>query len=149
MKRILSVCAAVALVGAAAQQAQDSAPRMERTSDVNVVLALLKGPVDLYGEQFGSVQFQRGILTRLQQKAITVRVLTNPASAPNMKPLKALGAQVNTLPSRFTGSMVIVQGKAVILVLKGGEFAVMRGVKEIGQIQGLVEQYWRVSKYSY
>lgn len=144
MKRLLTVYAAVALSGAAAQQA--AAPKMERTSDVNAVLALLKGPVDLYGDQFGSVQFQRGILTRLQTRAITVRVLTNPASAPNMKPLKALGAQVNTLPSRFTGSMVIVQGKAVILPLKGGSFAVMRGTAEIGQMQGLMEQYWRVSK---
>lgn len=75
---------------------------------------------------------QSGILTRLQQKAATVRVLTNPASAPNMKPLKALGAEVNTLPSRFTGRMVIVQGRAVILPFKGGGFAVMRGTVEIG-----------------
>lgn len=142
MKRCLTLCAAVALTSAVAQQP----PKMERTSDVSAVLALLKGPVDLYGDQFGSVQFQRGILSRLQTKAITVRVLTNPASAPNMKPLKVLGAKVNILPSRFTGSMVIVQGKAVILPLKEGGFAVMRGRAEIGQMQGLMEQYWRVSR---
>lgn len=144
MKRVLVASAAAAALVSAPVQAQP--PKMERTSDLGVVLALMKGRVDMYGDQFGSVPFQRGVLSLLQSGAITVRVLTSPASAPNMKPLKALGAKVNTLPSRFTGSMVIVQGKAVILPLKQGGFAVMRGPAEIGQMQGLMEQYWRVSK---
>lgn len=144
MKRVLVAAAAAAALVSAPVEAHT--PRMERTSDLGVVLALMKGQVDMYGDQFGNVPFQRGILSLLQSRAITVRVLTSPASAANMKPLKALGAKVNTLPSRFTGSMVIVQGRAVILPLGQGGFAVMRGPAEIGQMQGLMEQYWRVSR---
>ena len=137
------MCAvAVTLSVATAQQL----PKLERTTDTAAVLALLTGEVDLYGDQFGSVQFQRGILSALQSKAITVRVLTSPASAPNMRPLKSLGAKVNTLPSRFTGSLVIVQGRTVIMPLKQGGYAVMRSPAQTAQMQGLMEQYWQASK---
>ena len=140
MRRLLVLCALLAPLAAA-----QKVPAMERTTDTGAVLALMKGRVDLYGDQFGSVQFQRGILTLLQSKTITVRVLTTPKGAPNMRPLKALGAKVNTLPSQFTGSMVIVQGRAVILPLKQGGYAVMRGTTEVAQTQGLMEQYWQLS----
>ncbi|WP_103314171.1 hypothetical protein [Deinococcus koreensis] len=140
MKRLLVLCALLTPLAAAQQS-----PTMERTTDIDVVLALMKGRVDLYGDRFGSVQFQRGMLTLLHSKTITVRVLTTLKSAPNMKPLKALGAQVNTLPSSFTGSMVIVQGRAVILPLKHGGYAIMRGPTEAAQTQGLMELYWRYS----
>ncbi|GGO36811.1 hypothetical protein GCM10008949_41220 [Deinococcus humi] len=125
---------------AAAQQ-----PKFETTTDLNAVLGLMKGQVDLYGDRFGTVAFQRGILTLAQSKAITVRVLTNPASAPNMRPLKNVGARVFTLPSRFTGGMVIVRGKAVIIPTGNG-FNVLKTTTEVGRIQGLMEQYWTVAK---
>lgn len=125
---------------AAAQQ-----PKFETTTDLNAVLGLMKGQVDLYGDRFGTVAFQRGILNLTQSKAITVRVLTNPASAPNMRPLKNVGARVFTLPSRFTGGMVIVRGKAVIIPT-GNSFNVLKTANEVGQIQGLMEQYWAGAK---
>ena len=141
MKRLLTLAALLTPLAAA-----QKAPVIERTNDTNAVLALMKGRVDLYGDLFGNVQFQRGILALLQSKTITVRVLTTSKSAPNMRPLRALGAQVNTLPSQFTGSMVIVQGRAVILPMKQGGYAIMRGSNEAGQTQGLMEQYWQLSK---
>jgi hypothetical protein len=141
VKRLLAVAVLLAPLAAAQQ-----VPIMERTNDTNTVLALMKGRVDLYGDQFGSVQFQRGILTLLQSKIITVRVLTTSQSAPNMRPLKTLGAQVKTLPSQFTGSMVVVQGRAVILPMKQGGYAILRGSNEVMQTQGLMEQYWQLSK---
>ena len=140
MKRLLTLAALLTPLATA-----QKAPAMERTNDLNAVLGLMKGRVDLYGDLFGSVQFQRGILALLQNKTITVRVLTTSKSAPNMRPLRALGAQVNTLPSQFTGSMVIVQGRAVILPMKQGGYAIMRGSIEAGQTQGLMEQYWQLS----
>ncbi|MBB6017058.1 hypothetical protein ACFP9V_22620 [Deinococcus radiopugnans] len=120
-------------------------PKFETTTDLNAVLGLMKGQVDLYGDRFGTVAFERGILTLVQSKAIIVRVLTNPASAPNMRPLKNVGARVFTLPSRFTGGMVIVRGKAVIIPTGNG-FNVLKTATEVGQIQGLMEQYWAGAK---
>ncbi len=140
MKRSGAVLFFVLAVTAAAQQ-----PKFETTTDMNAVLSLMKGQVDLYGDKFGTVDFQRAILTLAQSKAITVRVLTNPASAPNMRPLKNVGAKVFTLPSRFTGGMLIVRGKAVIIPTRNG-FNVLKTANEVGQIQGLMEQYWTGAK---
>lgn len=140
MKRSGAVLFFVLAATAAAQQ-----PKFEATTDMNAVLSLMTGQVDLYGDKFGTVDFQRAILTLAQSKAITVRVLTNPASAPNMRPLKNVGAKVFTLPSRFTGGMVIVRGKAVIIPTGNG-FKVLKTANEVGQIQGLMEQYWTGAK---
>jgi len=147
MKRslLLTIAALLACVNAEAQ-AQTASTSIERITDLNTVLGLMKGQVDMYGDKFGNVQFQRGILTLAQSKAITVRVLTTPQNAPNMRPLKAVGAQVFTLPSKFSGSLVIVRGKAVIIPLPQGGYNVIRTPTEVGQMQGIMEQYWRVSK---
>jgi hypothetical protein len=131
------------MVSGAVVQAQGT--KMEQLTDLNAVLSLMKGQVDLYGDQFGSVQLQRGLLSLAQSKQITVRVLTTPRNAVNMRPLKAVGAQVFTLPSKFTGSMIIVRGQAVILPLPRGGYNVLRSPAEVGQMQGVMEQYWRVS----
>ena len=140
MKRWAALCF---LLGPLAEA--QTAPVMEKSSDTAAVLALMKGQVDLYGDQFGSVQFQRGILALLQQKTITVRVLTTLKSAPNMRPLKALGAKINTLDSQFTGSLVVVQGRAVILPGKPGGYVIMRGQEQVVQLQNLMQPYWQLA----
>lgn len=121
-----------------------SVPRVERTNDTNAVLALLKGDVDVYGDRVGSVAFQRGVVERLRAGTIRVRALTSKANAANMKPLKTLGATVNTLPSRFTGALIVVRGRAVI-VPSGGGYLVMRGAAEVAGTDALMAPYWQAS----
>lgn len=139
MKKLLSLMALT--LGAA----QAQAPQMQKISDLSQVLGLLSGQVDLYGDQIGSVPFQRGILTLAQSKKITVRVLTSTNSAANMKPLKAVGAQVYVLPTKITGAMVIVRNKAAIFPVQGG-YNVLLGATEANQVQLLMEQYWKAAK---
>ena len=144
MKRL---SAALLLTVAATAAAQSSQPPFEYVTDLKAVLALMTGPVDLYGDTFGTVPFQRGVLSLAQAKTIQVRVLTTPASIANLRPLKAVGAQIFTVPSKLTGSLVIVRGKAVIIPTKGG-FNVFKTASQVNQIQSVMEQYWSLATAS-
>lgn len=110
-------------------------------------LALMQGQVDLIGDQFGSTEFQRGILQLAGSKKITVRVLTSVGSAANMKPLKAVGAKVFTINAKFTNSMVLVRGiKNLVIFPTRSKMNVYDDPVWTGQMVGLTANYWQVAK---
>lgn len=138
MKRLLFLLGAVTL-GAA------QAATVEQVTDLNAVLGLMRGNVQLVGDKFGSVGFQRGVLNLAQSGAIRVQVLTTKANAANMKPLKAVGARVNTFGGRFTGSLILVENKAVIFPV-GNAWRVLHGSQEAAQMAAVLAPYWQTSK---
>lgn len=118
------------------------------TRDPQEVLGLLEGNVDLIGDHFGPLEFQRGVLALAQAQKIQVKVLTNASTAPNMKPLKAAGARVAVLPADFSrgaAGMVLVHGRAVIFPLKTGGYNVLRDQATVQGIANSMETYWRVA----
>lgn len=132
----------LALLLTATVQAQ--AP-ITTTTDTKAVLGLLRGNVDLYGVTFGSGEFQRGILQLTQQRAIRVRVMTSPKFAQNMKPLKAVGAAVYTMPANFINSLIVVQGGPIIIPGKTS-YQVITDPKNATAMTGLLTQYWQIAK---
>ena len=140
MKKLLPIL----FLTTATASAQTAAPIMT-TTDTKAVLALLKGNVDMYGTTFGNVEFQRGLLNLAQQKAIKVRLMTAPSAAQNMKPLKAVGAAIYTIPAKFTNSMIVVQGGPVIIPTKTN-FQIVTDVKNAAAMTGLLTQYWQIAK---
>ncbi|OLV16145.1 hypothetical protein [Deinococcus marmoris] len=114
-------------------------------TDTKAVLGLLRGNVDLYGVTFGSGEFQRGILQLAQQRAIKVRVMTSPKFAQNMKPLKAVGAAVYTMPANFTNSLIVVHGGPIIIPGKTS-YQIVTDPKNATAITGLLTQYWQIAK---
>ncbi|AXH00587.1 hypothetical protein DVJ83_15570 (plasmid) [Deinococcus wulumuqiensis] len=127
-----------------AASAQAANP-MTTTTDTKAVLGLLRGNVDMYGVNFGSTEFQRGILQLAQQKVIRVRVMTSPKVAQNFKPLKAVGAGIYTIPANFTNSMIVVQGGAVIIPTKSN-YQIITDQRNAAAMTGLMTQYWQISK---
>ncbi|QFP78605.1 hypothetical protein [Deinococcus sp. AJ005] len=124
--------------------AQAQAP-ITTTTDTKAVLGLLRGNVDLYGVTFGSGEFQRGILQLTQQRAIRVRVMTSPKFAQNMKPLKAVGAAVYTMPANFTNSLIVVQGGPIIISGKTS-YQIVTDPKNAAAMTGLLTQYWQIAR---
>ena len=143
-KRLAALLFATATASAQVQAPMTQAPVIT-TTDTKAVLALLQGNIDMYGTNFGSVDFQRGILQLAQQKAIKVRVMTAPASAQNMKPLKAVGAAIYTVPANFTNSLIIVQGGPVIIPTKNN-YQIVTDVRTVAAMSGLMTQYWQIAK---
>ncbi|MDV6376350.1 hypothetical protein [Deinococcus arenicola] len=136
---ILALFLAAASAGAQAQLP------ITTTTDTKAVLGLLRGNVDLYGVTFGSGEFQRGILQLTQQRAIKVRVMTSPKFAQNMKPLKAVGAAVYTMPANFTNSLIVVQGGPIIIPTKTS-YQIITDPKNATAMTGLLTQYWQIAK---
>lgn len=151
-RRLTSTLLILGLAAAQLAPAQSTASKpgnpVHFTRDTQEVLGLFEGHVDLIGDYFGPLDFQRGLLNLTQGKSITVRVLTNAATAPNMKPLKAAGARVGVLPADFSrgaAGLMIVHGKAVVYPLKSGGYNVIRDVKVVQGIAQSMEPYWRVA----
>ncbi|CAM4413018.1 hypothetical protein [Deinococcus marmoris] len=134
----------LALLLAATAGAQAQTP-ITTTTDTKAVLGLLRGNVDLYGVTFGSGEFQRGILQLAQQRTIKVRVMTSPKFVQNMKPLKALGAAVYTMPANFTNSLIVVQGGPIIIPTKTS-YQIITDPKNATAMTGLLTQYWQIAK---
>lgn len=139
MKKMLSIL----FFATATATAQTAAPIT--TTDTRAVLELLRGNVDMYGVNFGSLDFQRGILQLAQQRAIKVRVMTAPSVAQNFKPLKSVGAGVFTLPAKFTNAMIVVQGGPVIIPTKTN-YQIVTDPKNTAAMTGLLTQYWQIAK---
>lgn len=127
-------------------QAQKRINPVQVTSNTNAVLGLLKGEVELYGDFFGSPQFQRGLLSLAQQKSIQVKLLTNPAYAPNTKPLGVIGAEIKTVPARFLNGMILIRNHAVIYPQRSGGYQVIQNKDLVYVIQNEMEKYWNAAK---
>lgn len=115
------------------------------TTDTKAVLELLKGNVDMYGTSFGTAEFQRGILQLAQQKAITVRLMTNPSVVQNFKPLRAVGASIYGVPASFTNSMIAVQGGPLIFPGKTS-YQIITDQRQAAAVMALMTQYWQIAK---
>lgn len=136
----------VSLLSLSAPAAAQSATNgLTTTTDSRAVLELLRGNVDMYGVNFGNTEFQRGILQLAQSGAIKIRVMTSPSAAPNMKPLKAVGAGIYTVKANFLNSMIVVQGGPVIIPTKTN-FQIITDPKNAAAMSGLLTQYWQVAK---
>lgn len=145
MRRLL-LLAAVALCSVGQSQQVSGGPAGLQLSTAQI-LPLLQGDVDLIGDQFGSTEFQRGILGLAQARKIKVRVLTSVNTAPNMKPLRAVGAQIFTVNARFTNAMVVVRGARPLVIFPGkAKHLVIQNPMQVTQIGAVVEGYWSVGK---
>jgi hypothetical protein len=144
MKRLLLAGLALCAVGQAQPLSGGRAGLQLSTAQI---LPLLQGNVDLIGDQFGSTEFQRGLLRLAQARRIKVRVLTSVSTASNMKPLRAVGAQIFTVNARFTNAMVVVRGARPLVIFPGRTtHLVIQNSMQAAQIGAVVEGYWGVGK---
>lgn len=133
------------LLALSTASAQTAPSYMTTTTDSAAILNMLKGQVDLYGVNFGSSEFQRGILRLLEQRVITVRVMTTNQAAPNFKPLKALGAKIYMLNANYTNSAISIKNGPAIFI-QNKKFQVIADPKNASSITALWQQYWNIAK---
>ncbi|MXV21791.1 hypothetical protein [Deinococcus xianganensis] len=112
-----------------AASAAAPAVKTSTLTDSRLVLATLKGNVQLYGTRFGDQAFQAGVLALLRARKIQVTVLTSQAAVKSMAPLKAAGAKVFYLPTgvNMTGSLVLSGNDTVLMNKDGRTWYVMQG----------------------
>lgn len=125
MKRLTLLAALLCPAASAAAPAV----KTSTLTDSRLVLATLKGNVQLYGTRFGDQAFQAGVLALLKARKIQVTVLTSQAAVKSMAPLKAAGAKVFYLPAgvNMTGSLVLSGNDTVLMNKDGRTWYVMQG----------------------
>ena len=117
-------------------------------TDPQLVVALLRGDVQLVGSAFPNKIFQQGLLTLLRGKRITVQVLTTEEAAPSLASLKGSGAKVFVMPqgTKMTGNMLLIGNDTAVVSQGINRWYVMQGPNAAATFKTNLSVYSRYAK---